>query len=150
MQSKYRFPPSRLFPIFLLLGGILFATAAFMKDPNQWATQQWHYAAATAGILNTTTAVTIKAAVANERNYIEGCQIQSETLGAATELAFRDGAGGTVLWRTKLALVALGLTDVAFDPPLRGSVNTLLEVVTLTASVTGAVYVNCHGYVAAS
>ncbi|MGH2620745.1 MAG: hypothetical protein ACRDHG_09275 [Anaerolineales bacterium] len=135
--------------ILLVLAAIAVAvlTAGFLRDPNLNASQQWTYAAAAAGILNTTTAVTIKAAAANERNYVEGCSIQAETLGAATEFAIRDGAAGTVLWRTKLATVALPLTDVRFDPSLRGTVNTLLEVVTLTATVTGAVYVNCQGYV---
>jgi hypothetical protein len=72
----------------------------------------------------------------------------AEALGAATEVAVRDGAGGTVLWRMKISTAGLlGGRDVVFDPPLRGTANTLLEVVTLTASVTGAVYFNAQGFV---
>lgn len=119
---------------------------AFLRDPNIFATQQWSYAAATGGIDNSAVAVTIKAAVANERNYIEGCQFQHATLGGATEFAIRDGAAGTVLWRTGFPTTAMALTGVQFDPPLRGSVNTLVEVITLTG-VTGDVFVNCQGYV---
>lgn len=108
----------------------------------------WSYAAAGSGIVNTTTAVTIKAAPASDmRNYLTAIQIQTATLGGATELAIRDGAGGAVLWRTQLQTTALPLTPISFPNAIRGSLGTLLEVVTLTG-VTGAVYVNAQGYVA--
>jgi hypothetical protein len=109
----------------------------------------WNYAAATAGILNTTAAVTIKAAAgAGFRNYITDIQIMAEALGTATEVAIRDGAGGTVLWRQKIGTGGLvqGMA-VNFQSPLQGSVNALLEVVTLTASGTGAVYFDAQGFV---
>lgn len=107
----------------------------------------WTYAAATAGILNTTTAVTVKAAHASLRNYITWVDIWSEALNTATEVAIRDGAGGTVLWRTKIATGGLlGGRYIRFDPPLQGTAATLTEVLTITASVTGAVYFNCGGF----
>lgn len=106
----------------------------------------WNYAAAASGIVNTTTAVTVKAAApAWVRNYISSIEIEWETLGAATEFAIRDGAAGTVIYRTKLGTAA-GRKTINFPVPLRGTVNTLLEVVTLTASVTGAVYANLQGF----
>ena len=111
---------------------------------------EWSYAAATGGILNTTTAVTIKAAPvgpATFRNYITDIQVNAEALGTATELAVRDGAGGTVIWRIKIGTG--GLTNglaFSFNSPLRGSPGNLLEVVTLTASTTGAVYFNAQGF----
>jgi hypothetical protein len=108
----------------------------------------WNYAAATGGILNTTTAVTIKTAgAAGVKNYISSIELSSEALGAATEFAIRDGAGGTVLWRTKIG--AAGLINgrlILFATPIAGTAATLLEVVTLTASVTGAVYFNAQGF----
>jgi hypothetical protein len=111
---------------------------------------RWNYAAAAAGILNTTTAVTIKAAAGvGVRNYITDIQIVAEALGTATEVAIRDGAAGTVLWRQKIG--TSGQTNglaINFQTPLRGTANTLLEVVTLTASGTGAVYFNAQGYTA--
>lgn len=108
----------------------------------------WSYAAAATGIVNTAVAVTIKAAAgAGIRNYLSTLTIDHDALGAATELAIRDGAAGTVLWRGKLQTAAVEGTLVTFDPPLRGSANTLLEVVTLTA-VTGGVYVNATGHTA--
>ncbi len=109
-------------------------------------TDAWNYAAASSGIVNTATAVTIKAAAgAGVRNYVTDLQINTATLGAATELAIPDGAGGTVLWRCQLQTAALPIMSVNFQSPLVGSPNTLLEVVTLTA-VTGGVFVNAQGY----
>lgn len=109
----------------------------------------WSYPAAAAGISNTTTAVTIKAAHATERNYITGLQLSSDALGAATEFAIRDGAAGTVLWRVKIGTAGIvNPVSVTFPSPLRGTAATLLEVVTLTASITGAVYFNAQGYTA--
>lgn len=108
---------------------------------------EWLYAAAAAGILNTTTAVTIRAAgAAGIRNYITSIQVMSEALTTATELAIRDGAAGTVLWRTKIPTTGLPTTQFNFVDPIRGSAATLLEVVTLTASGAGAVYFNAQGY----
>jgi hypothetical protein len=109
----------------------------------------WQYAAAASGITNTTTAVTIRAAAAaGVRNYITGIDVMHQALGTATELAIRDGAGGTVIWRSFLPAGATGRFTVPFPVPLRGTAATLLEVVTLTATVTGAVYFNAQGYAA--
>lgn len=117
--------------------------------PHSISENEWAYAADSGGIANTTTAVTIKAAAgANVRNYITSLQIQAEALTNATEVAIRDGAGGTVLWRIKVPITGLPLLNVAFADPLKSTANTLLEVVTLTASGLGAVYVNAQGYIA--
>lgn len=110
----------------------------------------WNYAPPVGGIVNSTTAVTIKtAAGAGIRNYLRSLQVASDTLGAATELCIRDGAAGTVLARLKLQTTSLPSNDIYFDPPLKGTANTLLEIVTLTASITGGVFVNAQGYVGA-
>lgn len=110
--------------------------------------RDWRYVPATAGISNTTTAVTIKTAAGAElKNYITAIQVSATALGTATVLAIRDGAGGTVLWR--LNITTAGLPNgfsCTFPTPLVGTANTLLEVVTLTASTTGAVYFNAQGY----
>src|SRR3990167_10403605 len=95
----------------------------------------WSYAAATGGISNTTTPVTVKAAAgAGVRNYVASMQLSADALGAATELAIRDGSAGTVLWRGKLSTAAFAPSFMEFDPPLQGTANTLLEIVTLTAT----------------
>lgn len=117
-----------------------------IQKPYSTAEVDWHYAAA--GITSTTTAVTIRAAsgTAGIRSYITGIEIGAFGAGTATELAIRDGAGGTVIWRMQIP--AAGLTapiTVNFTTPLRSTANTLLEVVTLTSSAT-PVYFNAHGY----
>jgi hypothetical protein len=119
-----------------------------VTDPSANA---WSYPAAAGGITNTTTAVPIKAAAgAGLRNYITALDLSTDgALGAATEVAIRDGAGGTVLWRRKIPAAGLTASSVYFPSPLKGTANTLLEVVTLTASVTGSVYFNAQGFVAA-
>jgi hypothetical protein len=124
--------------------------------PDQASDQaRWSYAPPANGISNTTTAVTVKAATTRSdpfsattglRNYVTSMTVSHGTLGAATELAIRDGAAGTVLYRTLLHTTAMPTTHVAFDMPLVGTANTLLEIVTLTA-VTGNVLVNLTGYV---
>ncbi len=107
---------------------------------------EWAYAAAATGITNSNVAVTIKAAgAAGIRNYITGLQLAHDALGAATEIAIRDGAAGTVLWRGKLQTGALPPTSIPFPSPLKGTAATLLEIVALTA-VTGGIYANLQGY----
>lgn len=109
----------------------------------------WVYAAAAGGILNTAVAVTVKAAAgASLRNYITNIQVMAEALTTATELAIRDGAGGTVIWRIKIPTGGLPASQFDFSVPLKSTANTLLEVLTLTASGAGAVYVNLQGFVA--
>jgi hypothetical protein len=106
----------------------------------------WNYAAGASGIVNTTTAVTIKAAgAAGIHNYLNTIIVAHDTLGAVTELAIRDGASGTVIFRTKLQTTANEGQTFTFEPPLRGTSATLMEVVTLTG-VTGGVYVNAFGF----
>jgi hypothetical protein len=104
-----------------------------------------NFAAASGGIVNTTTAVTLMPAVANFFNCIASLQVSHDLLGAVTEIAIRDGAGGTVIWRAKLQTPASELGTYNFDVPLTSSKGNLLEVVTLTA-VTGGVYVNAQGF----
>lgn len=107
---------------------------------------QWSYAPPALGIVNSTTAVTVKAAAgAGVRNVVTGIQITAGALGVATEVVIRDGAGGAVLWRGLVGTGGLSLA-VALPTPILGSTNTLLEVVTLTATVTGGVYINVQGY----
>ena len=120
--------------------------AGIVVQPGLSATH-WAYAAAASGITNTTTAVTIKAAAgAGIRNCITSLQILHPALGAASEVAIRDGAGGTVLWRGVASTAAAQQSVTPFPVPICGTANTLLEVVTLTATVTGGVYVNVQGF----
>lgn len=120
-------------------------TNGTLTQPGLSATH-WSYAAKSGGISNTTTAVTIKASAGGAlKNCITAIQITAGTLGADTEVAIRDGAAGPVLWRGFLG-TAGGQLDIVFPVPIVGSAATLLEVVTLTATVTGGVYVNVQGF----
>lgn len=122
---------------------------AIIQKPYSIPEADWSYPAATGGITNTTTAVTIAAAAgAGLRNYVTGCDITSTALGVGTELAIRDGASGTVIWRIDLTTSGLSGFSRNFTNPIKSSANNLLEVVTLTASMAGSVYVNCQGYIA--
>jgi hypothetical protein len=105
----------------------------------------WHYAAASGGVVNTT-GVTVKAAVASVRNYVTRAEIINGHATVSTDVQIRDGASGTVLWRG-FAQAAGGGVACVFDPPLRGTANTLLEV---ACGTTGsATYFNLHGFAAA-
>jgi hypothetical protein len=130
----------------------LFMTPAGQLVVKDFATADidWQYAAAAGGISNTTTAVTIKAAAgAGIRNYITSISIATDALTNASEFVIRDGAAGTVIWRTKLGTGAENTFNVVFPTPLRGTAATLMEVATLTASGAGAVFFNAQGYSAA-
>lgn len=124
--------------------------ALLTKPYSTTAGGDWTYAAAASGISNTTTAVTVKTAGSGtDRNCVTAIDLTSTALGAATEFAIRDGTGGTVLWRITVSTAGLisGLSKT-FPTPICGTAATLLEVVTLTASITGTVYVNAQGYAA--
>lgn len=120
--------------------------AGVIVKPYAFPASDWSYAAASGGISNTTTAVTIKAA-GSVVNYVTNIQLSSDALGVATEVAIRDGAGGTVLWRMKIGTAGI-INGISIDflNPIRSTSATLLEFVTLTASVTGAVFFNAQGY----
>lgn len=119
-------------------------TTGLAVIPYGISASRWNYAAASGGIVNTTTAVTIKAAVASTKNCISSFGVKHDTLGAGGELVIRDGAGGTVLYRTIL-LTTPESFDRVLPAAVCGTANTLMEVATLTASVTGGVYFNATG-----
>lgn len=108
----------------------------------------WNYAAAAGGLV-TTGGVTAKAAAgAGIRNYISSIQVINSHQTIGTEVVVRDGAAGTVLHRG-WAQAAGGGYACKFDPPLRGTANTLVEIAEITATATAGVLVNLQGYVAA-
>ncbi len=109
---------------------------------------EWSYVAASGGITNTTTAVTITGgAGSGVKNYITSLQVSSDTLGTATEVVIQDGVAGAVLWRAKIGTAGtVGIQDIRFHPPLRGSTNTLLQAACVTATGTGSIYLNVQGY----
>lgn len=118
--------------------------------PYALAADEWRYAAPANGIDNTAVAVPIKtSAGAGICNHITGLTLDWEALTNGTEVAIRDGAGGTVLWRGHIPAAIAGRREITFPTPLRGTAATLLEIVTLTASGAGKVYANAQGFVGA-
>lgn len=109
---------------------------------------RWRYTSGVTGILsNTTTGVTIKAAVASVKNAIDSCQITTTAFGASVPLVIRDGAAGTVMFALTVPTAGfLQPVTIVFDQPLVGTANTLTEIATTTANTTGTVTANCQGH----
>lgn len=106
----------------------------------------WHSAAVSGGIVNTTGVTAKAAAGVGIRNYVTRAEIINGHATVSTDVQIRDGASGTVLWRG-FAQAAGGGCIAVFDPPLRGTANTLIEV---ACGTTGsATYFNLHGFAAA-
>lgn len=106
----------------------------------------WRYAAASGGITDTTGVTANAAQGAGIRSYITRCQVINGHASQSTDVQIRDGASGTVMWRGWAQAGGGGVT-VIFDPPLRGTANTLVEVA--CGASGAAVYFNLQGYIAA-
>jgi hypothetical protein len=105
----------------------------------------WSYAAVAGGLVNTN-GVTVKAAgAAGVRNYIKSVQVINSHATISTEVCIKDGASGTVLHRG-YALANGGGYACTFNPPLRGSAATLVEIAEVTATGTAGVLVSLQGY----
>lgn len=118
-------------------------TVVIPAFPSTW----WRYVPPVGGLTNTTTGQVVRAAAgAGVSNYIYGGECYSDPLGAATEIELRDGAAGAAMWRMKIPTSGWTVAiDINFNPPIRGTANTLVEMATTTASVTGSVYCNWRG-----
>lgn len=113
--------------------------------PFAIANNTWTYAAAAGGLV-TTAGITVKAAgAAGIRNYITHIDAVNSHATIGTDIQIRDGASGTVLWRG-WAQPAGGGVSADFNPPLRGTAVTLVEIAEGTATGTTGVYCNLSGY----
>lgn len=117
-------------------------TKKLVTMPYALPGERWTYAAASGGIVNTT-GVTIKAAVAGQKNCLTAIDIENGHASVSTEVVLRDGASGTVLKRWWAQYGGGGLAR-KIDPPVCGTTNTLLEVAAITTG--SAIYVNAEGY----
>lgn len=108
----------------------------------------WSYAPPTGGLVSTAGVTAKAAAGASIRNYITSAQVINSHQTVSTEVEIRDGAAGTVLWRG-FAQAAGGGVSATFDPPLRGTANTLVEIAEVTATATNGVLVALQGFTAA-
>lgn len=100
----------------------------------------WSYATANGGVTDTADDE-VKAAVAGTRHYVTSVQVINAHDSTATEVVIKDGS--MVLWRG-WAEQAGGGVSAKFDPPLRGTANTAINVANITnASQT---YFNLQGF----
>jgi len=106
----------------------------------------WQFASAAGGVVNTAD-VALKAAVAGTRNYLCNLTVVNSHATVSTEVIVKDGAA-TVIFRG-WAQAAGGGFAVAFNPPLRGTANTALNVAEITATATAGVVASASGYQAA-
>jgi hypothetical protein len=106
--------------------------------PELW----WSYAAPAGGFINTSDQPIAAARGANIRNYLKAVQLKNAHATVATEVVVKDGA--SIIWRGHVA-AAMNSSDVfEFEPPLRGTANTAMNVACIT---TGAqVYCSAQGY----
>lgn len=75
----------------------------------------------------------------------------SATRGGSTLTISGTGVTATfhkVLWMTRIPTTGATPRQVVFNVPLRGSVNTILQAQTSTASGAGAVYLSAQGFIA--
>jgi len=113
---------------------------ALVTKPYSIPEADWVYASALTGVA-TGADTAVRAAVASNRQYLTGLQLQN--LGtAATEFQVKDGA--TVIWRASLPAGMANPVAFDFPTPLRATTNTALNVQAVTAS--SAVVVNAQGY----
>lgn len=116
--------------------------------PHSIPENEWKYVAASGGIVNTTTPVTILPAQgAGFSIYLTSMQIRAQALTNATEIVLRDGTS-TNYWLSEIGTAGMPLTNITFEDPIKLTANSALTFSTLTASGTGAVYINAQGYVA--
>jgi hypothetical protein len=101
----------------------------------------WSYASAAA--VTDTADDEAKAAVASTRNYVTSVQVFNGHDTTGTEVVIKDGS--TVLWRG-WAEQAGGGAAVRFDPPLRGTANTAINVANITNA--SSTYFNLQGFAA--
>jgi len=110
---------------------------------NSIPENEWQYAAASGGIVNTADNVLIAAAGANIKNYLTDLSVANAN-ATASEIVIKDGAS-TVIWRMYLAANA-PIQSIKFSTPLQSTANTALNVACITTGTQ--TYINAQGYIA--
>lgn len=100
----------------------------------------WSYATANGGVTDTADDEA-KAAVASTRHYVTSVQVINAHDSVATEVVIKDGS--TVLWRGWAEQTGGGVS-AKFDPPLRGTENTAINVANITNG--SQTYFNLQGF----
>jgi hypothetical protein len=101
----------------------------------------FQFAGASGGIVNTSDVAIAAAAGAGIRNYLTSLQFKN-TAAVASEIVIKDGA--TVIWRGHVGASMTIMDGWTFNPPLKGTANTALNVALLTTAT--ATIVSAQGY----
>jgi hypothetical protein len=104
----------------------------------------FQFACATGGIVNTADVAIAAAGAAGIRNYLQSLWFKN-TAATASEIVIKDGS--TVIWRGQVSASMTSGEFVRFDPPLRGTAATALNVALLTTAT--ATIVSAQGYTGA-
>lgn len=91
----------------------------------------WAYAGVTGGITDTSDVVIKAAAGGSVRNYLKSLQFKNNA-AVASEIVVKDGS--TVIWRGHVSASMISTTTIIFDPPLRGTANTAMNVAMITTA----------------
>jgi hypothetical protein len=119
-----------------LLGKLV--TVPYANPANSWSY------ASPAAVTDTSDDAAKAAAGAGVRNYITGVQVFNGHDTVGTEVVIKDGS--TVLWRGWAEQTGGGCS-ARFDPPLRGTANTAVNVANITTG--SSTYFNLQGFTAA-
>lgn len=135
MVDKSNAPTTRLVPAFTVVDSSG-APAGSSISPASGIV----FASPTGGFTDTADHA-VMAAAAGLRNYLTGLQFANT--GTASEIVIKDGAS-TVLWRGYALATTGAMSTLSFSPPLRGSVNTAMNVAMITTA--SATRVSAQGY----
>lgn len=103
------------------------ATSRSATGGNSWA-----YAGASGGVTGTADTPLVAAAGVGVRNFIHSLQLKN-TSAVASEVVLKDGAS-TVLWRGQVSAAMTVADTYSFDPPLRTTANTALNIAMITTA----------------
>lgn len=113
-------------------------------NSNIAAEGAFQFAGVTGGIVNTSDVAIAAAGAAGVRNYLTGIQFKN-TAAVASEIVIKDGS--TVIWRGHVSASMTFMDGWTFNPPLKGSAATALNVALLTTAT--ATIVSAQGYTGA-
>lgn len=102
---------------------------------------RWAYPGVTGGLTTTADTIVMAAGGAGVRNFVHGLQY-SNSSATASEIVIKDNA--TVIWRGMAPASMTGQICVTFDPPLRGTANTALNVAMITTGTATRISLQGH------
>lgn len=114
-----------------------------VTQPYAIPASTWSYASA-AAVTDTSDDAAKAAAGAGIRNYITGVQVMNGHDTVGTAVVIKDGS--TVIWQGWAEQTGGGCS-AHFDPPLRGTANTAVNVANITTG--SSTFFNLQGYVSA-